>query len=537
MHAPRRTLRRLPLVLLVAVLLVPVSAAGSPQRHYRVRAGDTLTSIAHRFRTSVSTLARLNHLDPNGVLPIGRLLELPSKPASAAPRLYRVRAGDTLTSIARRFGTSVAALAKENRLNPGSVLPIGKLLRLPAGGVKTPPVVPQGGAPGPAPPGSFSPLLRRRLTLALRSRGLRGVSVGAAVLDLRSGDLGYVRNGGMPLSPASPEKLAVAYTALRVLGPEFRIETDVLGQGVQQGSTWRGDIVLRGRGDPTLVSEELRRLAQSLLRRGIRAVQGSVVGDESYFDAARTVTGWKPEFYKGESPPLSALSVDRGVLDGGLADRPALAAATAFTRILRAEGVRVRGAPSTGVADPGATLLARLASPTLAQIISSMDLESDNFTAELLLKQLGAHELGRGSSAGGAEVVRRTLSAAGVPLDGVAIVDGSGLSQDDRMTARALVSILAAALRSASVRSTLPGSLPLAGVSGTLARRLLSGPAHAFVRAKTGSTDIASALVGYAGSRYAFAILMNARPWIDATRAHVAQDRFAQLVARLARAG
>jgi D-alanyl-D-alanine carboxypeptidase/D-alanyl-D-alanine-endopeptidase (penicillin-binding protein 4) len=473
MDTTRRTLRWLPLVLLALVLLLPVSPAGSAGRQYRVRSGDTLTSIAQRFKTTVAALARANHLDPNAILPIGKLLRLPAAEATAAQ--------------------------------------------------PTPPVTREG---------AFPESLRKRLTRALRP-ALGRATVGIAVLDLRTNRFGYVRNPDLPLEPASPEKLAVAYSALQVLGPGFRIETQVLGVGVRQGTLWRGNLVLVGHGDPTLSSQQLRLLASALRRSGIRSLQGSVVGDESYFDSARTVAGWKPGFLIGESPPLSALSVDRGLLDGKPAAKPALAAAILFTRALRGAGVRVSGAATTGSARADSSPLASVSSPTLAQIVRAMDVESDNFTAELLLKQLGARELGRGSSAAGAEVVRRTLTAAGVPLRGVAIVDGSGLSQSDRMTARALVSILAAADRSASVRPTLQASLPLAGVSGTLARRLLSGPAHAFVRAKTGSTDVASALVGYAG-RYAFAIVMNARPWIDASRAHAAQDRFAQLVASLA---
>jgi D-alanyl-D-alanine carboxypeptidase/D-alanyl-D-alanine-endopeptidase (penicillin-binding protein 4) len=528
MDTAKRTLRRLPLVLLVPALLAP-APAGSASGHYRVRPGDTLTSIAHRFGTSVAALARLNRLDPNAILPAGKLLAIPDGMSKPALRLYRVRAGDTLTSIARRFGTTVGAIARRNGIDPNAILPVGKLLRLPVPGAPAAAVAPP--APGAS---TFSATVRRRLTLALQP-ALGRATVGVAVLDLASGRLGYARNPDLPLEPASPEKLAVAYTALEVLGPGFRIETQVLGKGEQRGTSWRGDLVLVGHGDPTLSSGQIARLAASLRRRGIRSVSGAIVGDESYFDSARTVAGWKPGFLMEESPPLSALSVDRGALDGRLSGQPAEAAAILFRRALRDAGIRVGGSATTGSAGTSATPLAAVRSPTLARIVSAMDVESDNFTAELLLKQLGARELDHGSSAAGAEVVRRTLAAAGVPLAGVAIVDGSGLSQFDRMTARALVGILAAAARSPNARAALPASLPLAGVSGTLARRLPAGPAHAFVRAKTGSTDVASALVGYAG-RYAFAILMNARPWIDAARAHAAQDRFAQLVASLARA-
>ena len=62
----------------------------------------------------------------------------------------------------------------------------------------------------------------------------------------------FALNARLPLRPASNEKLATTYAALTALGPSFRIETDVLGEGQQNGTTWQGDIVLKGYGDPTL---------------------------------------------------------------------------------------------------------------------------------------------------------------------------------------------------------------------------------------------------------------------------------------------
>jgi D-alanyl-D-alanine carboxypeptidase/D-alanyl-D-alanine-endopeptidase (penicillin-binding protein 4) len=73
-------------------------------------------------------------------------------------------------------------------------------------------------------------------------------------------------------------------------------------------------------------------------------------------------------------------------------------------------------------------------------------------------------------------------------------------------------------------------SLAIAGVNGTLADRMRTGPARGVVRAKTGTTGIASALAGYVGGGYVFAVLMNGNP-IPYSSARAAQDRFAQLLA------
>ena len=89
---------------------------------------------------------------------------------------------------------------------------------------------------------------------------------GVVALDLRSGEKVFSLNERRALQPASVEKLALAYAALHELGPDFRIETDVLGDGELQGTTWRGNLVLKGFGDPTLSRDDLRTLA-----RGVRA--------------------------------------------------------------------------------------------------------------------------------------------------------------------------------------------------------------------------------------------------------------------------
>jgi D-alanyl-D-alanine carboxypeptidase/D-alanyl-D-alanine-endopeptidase (penicillin-binding protein 4) len=377
--------------------------------------------------------------------------------------------------------------------------------------------------------GAAAPIaLQLSRALAVPHVGL--AASGAAVVDLASGESLFVHNGATPFAPASNEKLTVTFAALSALGPTFRIETDVLGSGEQVDRTWQGDLVLQGHGDPTLSSAGLRSLARQIRAAGITRVTGSVVGDESWFDARRTAPGWKSSFYLYQSPPLSALTVDRARYGRSVSREPALAAALLFRSALRSAGVVVTGSARTGVADPNAVPLAQVESPTLAAIVRSMDLQSDNFTAELLLKQLGAVQLGKGTSAAGAAVVRRLLDDAGIPLAGVRIVDGSGLSYSDRLTADALVALLQAMWSDPSLRPTVLHALPVAGVSGTLEDRMRASPARGAVLAKTGTTSIASALSGFVRGRYAFAVLQNGNP-VSSWWARRAQDRFATVLA------
>jgi D-alanyl-D-alanine carboxypeptidase/D-alanyl-D-alanine-endopeptidase (penicillin-binding protein 4) len=372
--------------------------------------------------------------------------------------------------------------------------------------------------------------LEQRLARALRVPHVAPARSAAVALDLATGTVLYSQNSTRSLAPASNEKLPLTYAALVRLGPAFRIDTDVLGQGELDGTTWLGTLVLKGSGDPTLSRADLRSLALQVRAAGIRRVTGGIIGDESWFDARRVVAGWKPSFFIGESPPLSALVVDRARVGGYVSRSPALSATTAFRDTLRAAGIAVGGPVRIGLADEYSVPLGVVSSPPLGAIIRFMDRESDNFTAELLLKQLGAVELDRGTSAAGASVVMRTLAEAGVPIAGVRIVDGSGLSRYDRLTADALAGLLEVAWGDPIVRPALLAALPVAGVNGTLEDRLRKPPARGRVLAKTGTTRDASALSGYVRNRFAFAVIQNGHP-LSYWWARVAQDRFAQVLA------
>jgi len=372
--------------------------------------------------------------------------------------------------------------------------------------------------------------LQLRLARALHVPHVAPARSAAVALDLTTGTVLFQQNGNRPLAPASNEKLPLTYAALMRLGTAFRIETDVLGQGEQEGTQWTGTLVLKGNGDPTLSRADLRALAAQVKSLGIRSVTGGVAGDESAYDTRRIVAGWKPSFFMDESPPLSALVVDRARVGSLVTRTPALAAATAFRDALRNAGVAVAGPVRTAPADEWSELLASVSSPTLAAMVRFMDRESDNFTAEMLLKQLGLAELDRGTSSAGATVVTQTLAEAGVPMTGVRIVDGSGLSRLDRLTTNALGSLLKIAWADPAVRQTLLAALPVAGVNGTLEHRLLKPPARGRVLAKTGTTDSASSLSGYVSDRYAFAVMQNGHP-LSYWWARRAQDRFAQVLA------
>jgi D-alanyl-D-alanine carboxypeptidase/D-alanyl-D-alanine-endopeptidase (penicillin-binding protein 4) len=374
------------------------------------------------------------------------------------------------------------------------------------------------------------PTLATRLAKALAVPNVDPARTAALAIDLRTGAVVFERNPTLSLVPASNQKLPVAYAALALLGPGYRFHTEVLGTGSLVGDVWHGDLWLRGYGDPTLEPSDLDALAAEVASWGIRRVDGAVVADESWFDARRTAPGWRASFYLYESPPLSALSVDRGFYRGSTSRNPALAAGSLLRRSLEAAGVAVGGRTRTGVLATSGLPLARDVSEPLAEVVRFMGRESDNYTAEILVKQLGALYAGRGSTAAGARVIRAALGEAGIPLAGVRFADGSGLSGLDRLTAAALVALLEAGLAEGDLRDAFLQSLAVAGVNGTLEGRLEKRPARGRVIAKTGTTRTASALSGFVRDRYVFAVLQNGSP-ISTYWARLAQDRFAAVLA------
>ena len=258
----------------------------------------------------------------------------------------------------------------------------------------------------------------------------------------------------------------------------------------------------------------------------MRLVTGSVVGDESRFDAVRTGPSGDGAFDPELGGPLSALAYQRGAqVPGGppQAD-PARAAAARFDDVLEARGVVIRGTPRAGVAPPGAVPLASAGSAPVGALVAAMLKPSDDWIAELLTKGLAPAP---GSTAAGAAVVRGEARRLGAR---VRLVDGSGLDARDRGSAAGLVSVLRRMRGNAAFRAALARP----GRAGTLRDRLTSGRARRSCRGKTGTLPSGgvSALAGYCSGRngrtYAFAVIVEGRPIAKARRA---QDRVARALA------
>jgi serine-type D-Ala-D-Ala carboxypeptidase/endopeptidase (penicillin-binding protein 4) len=369
-----------------------------------------------------------------------------------------------------------------------------------------------------------TPTLQAKLAREMRHAGAFS---GAFVRDLDSQRTLFAAKADAPRAPASVEKLYTTASALMRFGPDATLPTAVAGRGfLDPDGVWRGDLYLRGGGDPTLAPDDLQRLSQALGEAGILRVDGSVLGDESRFDVLRGSFDTGGAYDRDIGGVLSALALNRGFSRDG---RPAAQAARQFAKVLRADGIRVEGRSGGGTAPAEVHELASVASPAMRDLIRMTNVPSDNFLAEMLVKDLGAEFAGAGTTAAGIGVVRSQLEAFGLTPQ---VFDGSGLSRADRTTPRQVVHLLEA-MHGQEVAGAFEGSLAVAGRTGTIRKRMRGTAAQDRCRAKTGTLIGVSALAGLCdsagGHTIAFAMLMTRT---SLARAHGVQDRVAAAIAR-----
>lgn len=354
-------------------------------------------------------------------------------------------------------------------------------------------------------------------------------------------------NADRPLIPASTQKILTASAALQTLGPRFRYRTTAVASAKPVNGT-ADRLWLVGAGDPVLSTPEriaaqakssltktdvttpLARLADLIQAQGIRDIPGGVWGDDSRYETTRALPTW-PASYRSEVGPLGALAVDDGFdrTTGVPVADPALHAASELTRLLAARGVTV-GPPGRGSA-PGRTVeVAALASPPLQEILASALRSSDNFTMELVIRELGKHEGRQGTTAAGTQATVAALAKLGLPTNGLTLIDGSGLDKGDRATCALLLATLGRT-KVEPFRSVDAG-LPVAGESGTLAKRFVGTPLQGKLRAKTGSLNGATGLVGFLEVSRPLAFAFVANGGFSETTGIALRERIATMLSR-----
>jgi len=376
-------------------------------------------------------------------------------------------------------------------------------------------------------------MLGRELPSAVTGAGL-----GIEVADAATGRVLYSDNADELATPASTTKLVTAVASLAALGPGARFTTAVRQAG--------GTIVLTGGGDPTLAVNEypsadyprpatLAQLAagtaSALRAQGRRTVRLGY--DIALFSGPGLAPGWSEgDIALGDVTPIVALEADQGRLTAGgaLEDDddpvnyrprtydPAGVTAAAFAKLLIRYGITVTGTPAQSAAPASAPVLASVSSPPLTEIVEQMLTESNNVIAETLARHV-AIALGMPATFSGAAAADMTeLRRLGITAP-ASLVDGSGLSPDDKIAPETLVRVLAAAAGRPALRGAVTG-LPVAGFTGTLSPGdsdfgviggVAGGAARGVVRAKTGNLSTVATLAGLvddkAGALLLFAIM------------------------------
>lgn len=366
------------------------------------------------------------------------------------------------------------------------------------------------------------------------------------------------QNGELPVIPASNQKILVAAVALEELGEEFRYTTTVVADAEPVDGVVEGDLHLVGGGDPLLSSAwyptsnlerypvttptSLDELADAVVAAGVQEVRGDVVGDGSRYDDEWFAPGWGTGVAGLEAGPYDALMAnDARVLGEEVrADDPVTGAAREFRRLLAERGVTVAGGSVAGTAPATGVELAAVQSAPMSDVVGEMLANSDNNTAELVVKEIGLSASGQGTRTAGLAAIEEQLVEWGIPTAGLVFGDGSGLSLDNRLTCDALLAVL----QRAGVESPVGAGLPVAGETGTLSDVFVEHPVAGRLRGKTGTLNnppfnadppAVKALAGYVdvdgGGAIEYALILNGPTISDQSEYRPVWDQFVDVLA------
>ena len=333
-------------------------------------------------------------------------------------------------------------------------------------------------------------------------------------------------NSDLQVIPASAAKILTATAALDVLTPSYTFTTTVKSSSPPLNGTVE-NLYFIGGGDPLLSRQEyiatekyktlnptsLETIADQIASAGIKTVTGSIVVDDSRYDAVRFVDIWPMSFRYTESGPLGALMVNDGVVLGQATkpDDPAIAAAIELRTLLATRGISVASDPRRDTIPSTAIDVASVKSVPLTQIVQEMLVNSDNNTAEMLTKEMGFVSAQQGTTSAGLQTITSTLTKRGIAASTV-LNDGSGLSNLNRVSCTDFNKILS------QYNDSLPPLMAVAGETGTIRDMFDNSPMKGRLLGKTGTLNGVKALVGYvpvdASEPVIFSLILNS-PSID----------------------
>ncbi len=324
-----------------------------------------------------------------------------------------------------------------------------------------------------------------------------GIKVSAKVVHADYNKALYEFNPEILLIPASITKLITSACAFVKLGRSYNLSTVVYTDDYKlSDGIINGNVYIKGFGDPDFYTGDIDYLTSIITRTNITEITGNIVADESFFDTDYyTLSG----YYKGDTGPsywpyITALSLNKN--EGTY--NPAISAAITLSAGLQAAGITVSGETIAGKTPKGAKEIAQI-SHTIFDVLSNMNKVSDNHSAITIFKLLGAKlKSNPGTLQGGQEAIASFLSEIGVQRYSYEILEGSGLSRFNQVNADLYMKLLKYMYDDRFLFDYFYNSLSVAGVDGTLQKRMVGTPGEGNIHAKTGTLNGVSALCGYA---------------------------------------
>lgn len=332
----------------------------------------------------------------------------------------------------------------------------------------------------------------------IHSRGVDTTSAAAIVIDLADGSTIASYNEDLPLIPASIMKCVTVASLIRTTGIDYRYATRLFARGEIARGELHGDLIIAGSGDPSLNSttapaspDFIRECVSAAEDRGIKHITGRIIADESIFTGPPTPPSWMdadlPHAY---GTGCHGINFRNNASGSRSVANPAAVLQSQLKEALKQAGIEVDG---EAVSAGGETLLLTHESATIDEIMRSCMMRSDNLYAEALLRTYAVENGEEGSTRKAAEMERKYWQRKHLPMRGIEIVDGSGLSRDNRLTAR----FLAEVLKDMSDNVDYVSFFPLAGQDGTLRNFLKDSPLDSYIALKTGSMKGIQCYAGY----------------------------------------
>lgn len=331
------------------------------------------------------------------------------------------------------------------------------------------------------------------------SRGITPSATAVLITDLETGRDVVAYNDALSLVPASIMKSVTTATLLEKAGADRRYVTEVFIDGpVDKAGVLDGNIIVVGSGDPSVGTDRepfdgdfIREIVSALKAKKISEINGRVIINDDYFSGPAVPSSWAAgdlKTYYGTG--VHGFNFARNASGNKSTANPS----GVFTSLLKSRlglaGIRIN---DREIREGERSLLTAHNSPSFEDLMRSCMMRSDNMYAESFLRTFGRLSGGNGDIESSTRLETEIWKKRRAPIDGVRIVDGSGLSRENRVTARFMDHVLSEMKDNVEYASFFP----LAGQEGTLKKFLAGTELEAYVAMKTGSMNGIQCYAGY----------------------------------------